>query len=291
MLASALIASLLLLGVASFSGQEGWKQGLFVTLALLKGEYVDPVNVLLQQGSFASVDEKLIAVTLIYSLIGTPLTSALVAVILDWLLKERLGLGHTRRLRRDTSQILLIHGGALAAEVAVALRRKMHAVVRVEMERQTSRSDMAGEIVFDQLEIALSRLRRCRVEAIALLSEDLLANLQGALSLEERWPDAQVVMVAHAVGAADRLGELLGGITVVSIKDVAGDALVAMAFGERVEGVLRINGSNLLLARYRVQGGRHAERPERVAHRERIRGERHHSSSEPWPSPHDLSSP
>lgn len=48
MLASALIASLLLLGVASFSGHEGWKQGLFVTLALLKGEYVDPVNVVLQ---------------------------------------------------------------------------------------------------------------------------------------------------------------------------------------------------------------------------------------------------
>jgi Trk K+ transport system NAD-binding subunit len=254
-LGGAVIAVLLLMGVASFAGSKGWKQGLFVTLALLKGEYVDPVNVVLHQGSIATVDETLIAVTLLYSLLGTLLTSALVAVILDRLLRERLGLGHRHRLRRDRSQILLVQGGSLAGEISAALRRTQGAVVRVETELENLRGIPAGEVVFDQLDRALTRLRSCRVAGIALLSDDLLANLQGALSLEERWPEARLVILAHAVEAAERLGELLGGFTVVSIMDVAADALVATAFGERVEGVLRINGTNLLLVRYRVEKG------------------------------------
>jgi hypothetical protein len=201
------------------------------------------------------VDETLIAVTLLYSLLGTLLTSALVAVILDRLLRERLGLGHRHRLRRDRSQILLVQGGSLAGEISAALRRTQGAVVRVETELENLRGIPAGEVVFDQLDRALTRLRSCRVAGIALLSDDLLANLQGALSLEERWPEARLVILAHAVEAAERLGELLGGFTVVSIMDVAADALVATAFGERVEGVLRINGTNLLLVRYRVEKG------------------------------------
>jgi Trk K+ transport system NAD-binding subunit len=254
-LTAAVIVALLLLGVAAFSGREGWKQGLFVTLALLKGEYVDPVNLVLHQSSIAAVDEKLIAVTLLYSLFGTLLTSALVAVILDRLLQERLGLGRGVRLRRGSEQILLVQGGELAIEVTAALRQQWCGVVRVETEPGPLGRPGGGELVCDQLEGALQRLRICRVQGIALLSDDLLANLQAALSLEDRWPDAQLVILAHAVEAAERLEELLGGIHVVSITDLAADALVATACGERVEGVLRINGSNLLLVRYRVEAG------------------------------------
>lgn len=254
-LAAVSITVLLLLGVIAFAGTEGWKQGLFVTLALLKGEYVDPVNVVLRQGSIAAVDGRLIAVTLLYSLIGTLLTSALVAAILDRLLKERLGLGQRQRLRRRSAQTLLVQGGALATEVSVTLRREGRSVVRVEPGTDHPFHSPTGEVVFDRLEVALARLGPCRLEAIALLSDDLLANLQGALSLEERWPDAPVVILVHAVEAAERLGDLLGGMTVVSIMDVAADAMVATAFGERVEGVLRINGSNLLLVSYRVETG------------------------------------
>ena len=42
-----LLLALLGGGMALFSRAGGWKQGMFVTLALLKGEYVDPVNVVL----------------------------------------------------------------------------------------------------------------------------------------------------------------------------------------------------------------------------------------------------
>ena len=257
-MATGLLVTLLAGGIGVFSLHGGWRQGLFVTLALLKGEYVDPVNVLLAenpQQTLADVDGWLIAGTLLYSLIGTLLTSGLVAVILERLISASLGIARPRTLKRGSAQILLLQGGAMAAQVGAALKRARHQVVRVETGGNGGGPGGGGPegVVLERLESAETLLRHCRVEAIGLLSTDLLANLQGALSLQQRWPQARLVILSHAVEAAEQLGELLGGVTVLSTMDLACDALVATAFGERVEGIARIQGSNLLLVRYLIK--------------------------------------
>jgi hypothetical protein len=62
---------LVLVGVRIFSRMGGWKQGVFVTLALLKGEYVDPVNLLLSvTDGMETVSGWLIGGTLLYFLVG-----------------------------------------------------------------------------------------------------------------------------------------------------------------------------------------------------------------------------
>jgi len=97
----ALLMLLVLVGVQTFSQVGGWKQGVFVTLGLLKGEYVDPVNLLLSDiTGIGEVSGWLIVGTLLYSLVGTLLISALVAVILERLLRERLGVERIRLPRR-----------------------------------------------------------------------------------------------------------------------------------------------------------------------------------------------
>ncbi len=242
-------------GILLFSRSGGWKQGVFVTLAFLLGEYVDPVNVLLPQATgIAGAEPWLIGVTLIYSLIGTLLTSALVALILEWLLRERFGLGRPTRPRRGSRRILLADGEELGVQVAHALERDRHRVVRIDSrpDRPHSQEGMAA---FERWEPALAALRHCRVEGIGLLSTDLLANLQEALHLQRRWPTARVAILAHAVEAAEQLGELLGGVTVISSMDLVADAVVATALGERVEEICRIDGVNLLLVRYRIRSG------------------------------------
>jgi Trk K+ transport system NAD-binding subunit len=249
------LVGLLVAGILLFSRTGGWTQGFFVTLALLKGEYVDPVNVVLSQGhGGGGPDPWLIGGTLLYSLVGTMLTSALVAFILEWLLRERFGPARPGRLKRGSHRILLVEGGELGLQVAVSLEGVRRGVVRVD-----SRSDLPrparGSVVYERLEAALAALEPCRVEGIGLLSSDLLANLQGALELRRRWPHARLAILAHAVEAAERLGELLGGVAVISTMDLAADAMVATAFGERVEEVCRIDGANLLLVRYRVVDG------------------------------------
>jgi len=254
-LAVGALALLLVIGPQLFSQPGSWRQGMFVTLALLKGEYVDPVNVLLDGGAgLAEASGWLITGTLLYSLVGTLLTSALVAVLLERLLRDRLVRRRPARLRRALRPVLLVEGGDLARGVAHALQRQKLPVVRVQRGEDWEDQE-AGTPIYESVDAALTALRGSRVSAVGLLSPDLLANLEAALALQRRWPEARLAVLAHALAAAPRLGELLGGVTVISAVDLAADALVATAFGERVEGVVGIGGHHLLLVRYRIAPG------------------------------------
>lgn len=249
-------AALILLaqvGIGIFSRMGGWKQGVFVTLALLKGEYVDPVNLLLAStNGMKELSGWLIRGTLLYSLVGTLLTSALVAVILERLLRERLGAERIRLPRRGPAPVLLVEGSALAQRIAQRLQRHQQLVVRVEPGGREVSQDK-GIVQFGQLEEAFQALEGRPVSAIGLLSTDLLANLEVAMALKQRWPEASVAVLAHDFGAAEPLGDLLGGLAVISAVDLVADAVVATAFGERIEGVLQLQGSHLLIVRYRLQ--------------------------------------
>jgi Trk K+ transport system NAD-binding subunit len=251
-LAILLLVLLLWLGVHIFARFQGWTRGLFITLALLKGEYVDPVNVLLAGDlSDGSPNVGLVLVTLAYSLVGTLITSAIVAVMLERLLRERLGHSRPHLTERDRQPVLLVEGDELAREVSSRLRRQGHSVVRV-VENPTDVGEPQA-LVFERLDRAILELADRDVAAIGLLSTDLLHNLQEALALQQCWPGARVAVLAHAFGAAEQLGELLGGLAVISTVDLVADAVVATAFGERVEGVLQVRGLNLLIVRYRIR--------------------------------------
>jgi Trk K+ transport system NAD-binding subunit len=248
--ALAAVVVLTVLGIHLFSSLGGWKQGVFVTLALLKGEYVDPVNLLLESSNgLRNASGWLISGTLLYSLVGTLLTSALVAVILERLLRDRLGQAKPRLPRQGDQPILLVEGDSLAERVARLLQREGSTVLMVAPR---GASPDPG-VRFDDLDTALKALDGRPVRSLGLLSSDLLANLQNGLSLQQRWPDARIAMLAHAFGAAEQLGDLLGGVAVISAVDLVADAMVSTAFGERIESVLRLRGTNLLLVRYRIK--------------------------------------
>jgi Trk K+ transport system NAD-binding subunit len=228
-------------GIHQFSLGTSWQHGVFVTLGLLKGEYVDPVNVLTaaRPGSRGGLDGLTITGTLLLSLLGTLLTSALVAVILDQLLSARFGLKARPRLPRRARPILLIGGDILRASLAQELQREGYCVWPIDADGRA-------------LERVQRSLRDHEVRSIGLLSSDLLANVQAVLALQRFWPGARLAMVASAEQAAEQLGELLGGVTVISSLSLAADVIVATAFGERVEGVWPVGEAMGLLVRYRI---------------------------------------
>lgn len=241
------VLALLLAGLQLFAGPHGWRQGVFVTLALLKGEYVDAVAVFLtDERSIGEASGWLIGGSLLYALVGTMLTSALVAVILEWLLRDRLGLRRPRAPRRDRPLVLLIEGGALADRVQQDLERERCSVLRV------SEQEGSGAAPPLRLEEALALLPRQAAAGVGVLSADLLSNLHTALALQQRWPQARLALLAAAMGASEQLGDLLGGMTVISTTDLVADAIVATAFGEVVLGVCRIRGVTLMLVRYGI---------------------------------------
>lgn len=233
----------LLIAIAQLAAGSNWQQGVFVTLALLKGEFVDPVNVVLAGRPLNSnSDSWLVSGSLLLSLLGTLLTSALVAVILERLLSARFGLTVKPRLPRGVQPILLVGGDGLAQALSSELQREGHCVWAVDAQSAA-------------LEAVQRSLKERGVLAIGMLSADLLANVEGVLALQRCWPEARLAMVTTAEQAAEQLGELLGGVTVISSLSLAADVVVATAFGERVEGVWPIGEAMGLLVRYRIQPG------------------------------------
>jgi Trk K+ transport system NAD-binding subunit len=126
------------------------------------------------------------------------------------------------------------------------LERERCSVLRVAQQ------DSDGGALPLRLEEALALLPGRPAAAVGVLSTDLLGNLHTALALQQRWPQARLAVLAASIGAAEQLGDLLGGMTVISTTDLVADAIVATAFGEVVLGVCRIRGVTLLLVRYRI---------------------------------------
>ena len=78
-----LIAGSRLFGAGSLPG------GLLLTLALLKGEFLDTLAVLMEAIPTAVANLPLAYLSLLYAVVGTLLTALLVALILDRLLAQR----------------------------------------------------------------------------------------------------------------------------------------------------------------------------------------------------------
>ncbi len=106
--------------------------GLLLTLALLKGEFLDSVGFLVEDNPMATDNLALAYLSLLYAVVGTFLTAWLVAVILDRLLAQRLGRRQPRPLPAGSQYVLLLEGGRLAERLASLLQLQKFKVVRVE---------------------------------------------------------------------------------------------------------------------------------------------------------------
>ena len=236
--AMALVVATLGLGVVLFSEGGHWQGGLVVTLGLLKGEYIDPLNLLNRASDLQ------LSFGLIYALLGTVLTSCLVAVILEQLLSNRLGLQRPQRPRRGSRQVLLLEPGEIAEPLTALLGSEAIGVQCCGLQ-----DGLAG------VRQRLRSLHHTDLVGIAALSNNLLTNMQMVLEVQQHHPRARLAVLAHAMAASDQLGTLLGGIGVISGMDIAADAVVATAFGERVERVVRVRGVNRLVVRYQLSPG------------------------------------
>ena len=242
----ALIAGSIVFGSGSAMG------GLLLTLALLKGEFLDSVGFLMEESPTASENLALAYLSLLYAVVGTLLTAWLVALILDRLLAQRLGRRQPRPLQAGSQYVLLLEGGRLAERLASLLQLQKFKVVRVEPE--AAARSVAG-LAYGRLDQVQRALRRSSCQAVGVLGADLVDNLDTALELQERWPGVRLAVQAQSLVDGAKLSSLFSGMQVINPLQVAADAVVATAFGERVRGVLRLAEDNLLLTDYRIEPG------------------------------------
>jgi len=243
-----LLSLLLLLFVGSFLfGNASPLRGLMLNLALLKGEYLDAFSFIISgsNNELSPAHFPLAAFALIYALGGTLLTAWLVALILDRLLAARIGNQEPKPMVAGTPYVLLLDGGPLAARLEQQLRLQKFQVVRVQENKPEP-------LAYPSLDRALRSLRHCRCQAVGVLSEDLMANLSVALELQQRWPGVRLAVRSHSLSQSSNFNALFEGMQVINPLEVAADAVVATALGERVRGVLRLAEENLLITDYKV---------------------------------------
>jgi Trk K+ transport system NAD-binding subunit len=249
LLGVALFALVLVVGSARF-GFGSPLRGVLLTIALLKGEYIDALSAMTGGGPLEPDRLGLAALSLAFALGGTLLTAWLVAVILDWLLARRLGRREPGPLAGGTSYVLVIGGHLLARRLEKILSQSRFRVRRVQPDGQES-----ADLAFGSLDRALRVLRHGRCQGVAVLGDDLMANLETALSLQDQWPQARLAVQSHSLSHGAELGRLFPGMEVINPLELAAEAVVATAFGERVREVLRVADTNLLLTDYRVETG------------------------------------
>ena len=244
-----LVALVLIVGSLRF-GFGSPLRGLLITIALLKGEYIDALSTMTGGGALESEQLGLATLSLAFALGGTLFTALLVAVILEWLLAKRLGGREPSPLAAGSGYVLLVGGSTLARRLERLLTQGRSLVRRV----RTDDSEPSDQ-VFRTLDRALRVLRHGRCKAVAVLGDDLMANLETALSLQDRWPKARLAVQSHSLSRASELSQLFPGMEVINPLELAAEAVVATAFGERVREVLRVADTNLLLTDYRVESG------------------------------------
>ncbi|MBM5816873.1 MAG: hypothetical protein FJ083_09925 [Cyanobacteria bacterium K_Offshore_surface_m2_239] len=238
-----------LVGIIQF-GAGSPLRGALLTLALLKGEYLDALGSMTDGAPLARNHLPLAALSLAFALGGTLLTAWILALVVDWLLARRLGMREPPPLAAGTPYVLLVEGDRLAERIEGLLP---HGRTRVRRVRAAGQRETTP--AFPSLDRALRQLRHCHCLAVAVLDKDLMANLETALTLQDRFPRARLAVRSQSRGRSDGLGQLFPGVEVINPLELAAEAVVATAFGERVREVLRIADRNLLLIDYQVIEG------------------------------------
>ena len=247
-----LLLALLLVGGWQFGGGS-FPRGVMLTLALLKGEFLDAFSF---YGSelgppMTVADLGPAFLGLLYALLGTLLTAWLVGLIVERLVGARFGQRQPSPLAPGSGAVLLIEGGSLACSIARTLRAQNVQVLRVASQPDPDDADGCHR----SLPAALRALRHGRCLAVGVLGEELIPNLEVALDLSERWPSARLAVQATTLVEARAISSLLSSMELVNPLEVAADAVVATAFGERVLAVVRICDDNLLITEYRLEPG------------------------------------
>ncbi|MFM7228198.1 MAG: NAD-binding protein [Cyanobacteriota bacterium] len=250
LLLPAALALLVLLVVGGWQfGGGSFPRGVMLTLALLKGEFLDAFSF---YGSELGPPMTLADLGPAFlGLLGTLLTAWLVGLIVERLVGSRFGQRQPSPLAPGSGAVLLIEGGTLARRVAQTLRAQNVLVLRVASHPDSE--DLEG--CHRSLPAALRALRHGRCLAVGVLGEELIPNLEIALDLGERWPSARLAVQATTLVEARAISSLLSSMELVNPLEVAADAVVATAFGERVLAVVRICDDNLLITEYRLQAG------------------------------------
>jgi Trk K+ transport system NAD-binding subunit len=192
---------------------------------------------------------------------GAALTAAFTAIVTQYLLRARLGGALEVRRIPEGGHVVVCGLGNIGFRVAEELLKADEQVVIIEpardnrflaISRRLGAAVIAGDATLPEV---LRQARADTARAVVVATGNELANVEIALLARELNPQQRVVVRLSDAQLAETLREATDVRLALSAPALAAPAFVAALFGDRVQCVVRVAGSLLMVVELTVPAG------------------------------------
>jgi Trk K+ transport system NAD-binding subunit len=251
--------SLLVCGTVIFKlTQPGinWLQAFYTAGVMLLGSYDTVFGILSPQDS---IPLWMRLMNLSYMMAGTASIAVLYALLTETLLAAKFQLPKKRPSLPPQDHVVLIGLGRVGRRVATFLQQIKHPLVGVSNQAIESSFLPQMPLVVNELTSTLSKVNLATAKSVVLATDDEMANLELGLMARAANPNCALVIRTFDTRFSASIDRLLPFAKVLCAYDLAAEAFVAAAFGERVLNLIRLNEQTVLVTEYTIASNDHLQ--------------------------------
>ncbi|BAC92351.1 potassium channel protein [Gloeobacter violaceus] len=193
--------------------------------------------------------------SLLLTLAGAAFVGVLYALITQSLLVSRFQFASRRPAAPRRDHIVVIGLGAIGRRIARYLLELGQPVVGVDGDGLDAADLPQLPVVVGEPMAVLAELGLESARSVVVATEDELVNLEVGLMAQEHNPGARLVLGTSDPRFSANLTELLPGAKILNAYNLAAEAFVGAAFGEKVLDLFRLGEQTVLVTEYRIETG------------------------------------
>ncbi|XHX77515.1 MAG: NAD-binding protein [Stenomitos frigidus ULC029] len=192
-----------------------------------------------------------------YMMAGTASIAVLYALLTETLLAAKFQLPKKRPPMPQQDHVVLIGLGRVGRRVATFLQQIKQPLVGVSNQPVEPGILPQMPLVVNELTNTLSKVNLATAKSVVLATDDEMANLELGLMVHAANPHCALVIRTFDSRFSANIDRLLPYAKVLCAYDLAAEAFVAAAFGEKVLNLIRLNEQTVLATEYTVESGDH----------------------------------
>lgn len=258
LIVGSVMLSLLVCGTVVFklTHKVNWLQAFYVSGVMLLGSYDTVFGSLSPQDSFPLWMRLM---NLSYMMAGTASIAVLYALLTETLLAAKFQLPKKRPPLPQHDHVVLIGLGRVGRRVATFLQQIKHPLVGVSNQAIESSFLPQMPLVVNELTSTLAKVNLATAKSVVLATDDEMANLELGLMAHAANPNCALVIRTFDTRFSASIDRLLPYAKVLCAYELAAEAFVAAAFGEKVLNLIRLNEQTVLVTEYTIAPDDHLQ--------------------------------
>ncbi|XGV97163.1 MAG: NAD-binding protein [Leptolyngbya sp. BL-A-14] len=194
-----------------------------------------------------------------YMMAGTASIAVLYALLTETLLAAKFQLPKKRPPLPQHDHVVLIGLGRVGRRVATFLQQIKHPLIGVSNQAIEPSFLPQMPLVVNELTSTLLKVNLATAKSVVLATDDEMANLELGLMARAANPHCALVIRTFDPQFSASIDRLLPYAKVLCAYDLAAEAFVAAAFGEKVLNLIRLNEQTVLVTEYTLAPDDHLQ--------------------------------